>query len=136
MFRIGGHVRIERIEGLFVYFFQFPLSGGVRHTWDFFFFFPWATPVTSCLKLDAAASSYLPAPLSSPSALLLQSALLYTSAGGQRRVRCHTLGLPVTGLLPNIFRSTGKKGALSGCVALLTVVCTVSFRSVLHSAPL
>ncbi|CAM9100724.1 unnamed protein product [Ectocarpus fasciculatus] len=36
----------------------------------------------------------------------VQSALLYTSTSGQRRVRCHTLGLPVTGLLPNIFRST------------------------------
>eukprot|EP00752_Nemacystus_decipiens_P016511 g14759.t1 len=36
----------------------------------------------------------------------IQAALLYTSASGQRRVRCHTLGLPVTGLLPNIFRST------------------------------
>ena len=40
--------------------------------------------------------------------LLLQAALLYTSTSGQRRVRCHTLGLPVTGLLPNIFRSAGE----------------------------
>ncbi|CAM9711406.1 unnamed protein product, partial [Hapterophycus canaliculatus] len=38
--------------------------------------------------------------------VFIQSALLYTSASGQRRVRCHTLGLPVTGLLLNIFRST------------------------------
>lgn len=43
-------------------------------------------------------------------ALVPQAALLYTSTSGQRRVRCHTLGLPVTGLLPNIFRSTGENG--------------------------
>lgn len=36
-----------------------------------------------------------------------QAALLYTSTSGQRRVRCHTLGLPVTGVLMNIFRSVG-----------------------------
>lgn len=38
-----------------------------------------------------------------------QAALLYTSASGKRRVRCHTLGLPVTAVLPNLFRSVGER---------------------------
>ncbi|CAM9491086.1 unnamed protein product, partial [Sphacelaria rigidula] len=38
--------------------------------------------------------------------VFVQAALLYTSSSGQRRVRCHTLALPVTGALPSIFRST------------------------------
>ncbi|CAM9922534.1 unnamed protein product [Discosporangium mesarthrocarpum] len=35
-----------------------------------------------------------------------QAALLYTSSSGQRLVRCHTLGLPVTRQLGHIFRTT------------------------------
>lgn len=38
---------------------------------------------------------------------LFQAALLYTSTSGQRRVRCHTIGLPATGVLASIFRSVG-----------------------------
>lgn len=37
-----------------------------------------------------------------------QSALLYTSTSGQRRVRCHTLGIPVTGAVETLFRSAGE----------------------------
>ncbi|CAN0525730.1 unnamed protein product, partial [Scytosiphon promiscuus] len=37
-----------------------------------------------------------------------QSALLYTSTSGQRRVRCHTLSLPVAGVLETLFHSAGE----------------------------
>lgn len=60
----------------------------------------------SCAQLCCLLCAFLLA----ARALVPQAALLYTSTSGQRRVRCHTLGLPVTGLLPNIFRSTGENG--------------------------
>ncbi|KAI7959660.1 hypothetical protein MJO28_003451 [Puccinia striiformis f. sp. tritici] len=45
-----------------------------------------------------------------------QCALLYTSATGQRRVRCHNLTLPVTRVIGNIFRSAD----MDATMALLT----------------
>lgn len=53
-----------------------------------------------------------------------QAALLYTSSSGQRRVRCHTLALPVTGALPSIFRSTGEPRVLTSFwISPLRMVC-------------
>ncbi|WAQ81729.1 hypothetical protein PtA15_2A40 [Puccinia triticina] len=46
----------------------------------------------------------------------LQCALLYTSAAGERRVRCHNLTLPVTRVIGNIFRSAD----MDATMALLT----------------
>ena len=44
-------------------------------------------------------------PMLNTSALTVQSALLYTSAGGERRIRVHTHAVPVTSVLSDVVNS-------------------------------
>ncbi|MBW0489090.1 hypothetical protein O181_028805 [Austropuccinia psidii MF-1] len=55
-----------------------------------------------------------------------QCALLYTSANGQRRVRCHNLALPVTQVMGNIFRSAD----MDATITLTTKQCVAQAMQV------
>lgn len=56
-----------------------------------------------------------------------QCALLYTSANGERRVRCHNLALSVTSAMGNVFRSAD----MDATIAVVTKQCWFRFLSFL-----
>ena len=51
--------------------------------------------------------------LASLSAITFQAALLYTSSKGERRIRVHTLSLPVSGNLNEILSNADQEAAVS-----------------------
>lgn len=59
-----------------------------------------------------------------------QCALLYTSATGERRVRCHNIALSVTSAMGNVFRSAD----MDATIAVVTKQCTVLLSLFCHAA--
>uniref|UniRef100_A0A1I8IAW3 Vesicle coat complex copii subunit sec24/subunit sfb2 n=2 Tax=Macrostomum lignano TaxID=282301 RepID=A0A1I8IAW3_9PLAT len=53
-----------------------------------------------------------------------QAALLYTSAKGERRIRVHTLAVPVTSRLEDVFRGADQR-AVAGLLALMATDRTI-----------
>lgn len=49
----------------------------------------------------------------------IQAALLYTTPGGQRRVRVHTLALPIASSLGSVFRGADLDATLQVCTPVL-----------------
>ena len=54
----------------------------------------------------------------------LQAALLYTTPDGNRRVRVHTLALPVASSLGSVFRGADLDTTLQVCTRILHSACT------------
>jgi hypothetical protein len=60
-----------------------------------------------------------------------QAALLYTSSGGERRIRVHTLAVPITADLPTVFACADGQ-AVAALVAKMGACVVFCLLSSLH----
>jgi protein transport protein SEC24 len=66
----------------------------------------------------------------------MQCALLFTTVTGERRIRVHTLSLPCTNVLGNLFRSADLDAQLQANIAqVATALLTVNTRLQPHVPP-
>ncbi len=81
----------------------------------------WPSTLCVCASVSRCQEALLPG-----SVIGIQAALLYTTSSGERRINVHTMSLPVTTVLTELFKKVC--GSLCVCVFVcvpLTVVSSV-----------